>query len=312
MRRKSTNQESLTSRAWTWIKNHKIHSAFFAIILALIGVFGQPLYQHHLDHEYDVVDDHIDKRLEVKLSSFQNKLSEFGERISKMEGQLSVLVAQKSIALSGVYARKGDIGKAVKEAADANVALTEAIRHKVPVPLEYFHQSVAVLDEATNSSKQPNVLNQLQKVRLSLAQYHSALEVLPHWMPTFKADKTIDHEMTILGTGLRIRGFIIDGENVEGDLVQLGPIPKSQPLTILFDRDVLKDGTQTLDDISWQNVLFIGMHIRYEGGPVELKNVTFVNCTFDAPNTTHGRQVVNYAALGPSKNLTISQTQPRS
>ena len=67
-----------------------------------------------------------------------------------------------------------------------------------------------------------------------------------------------------------MRGFLFDGHNVTGELIQLGPLPTSRPLTVILDRDALKDGTQTLDNIRWQNVLFVGMQIIYKGGGIRV------------------------------------------
>lgn len=52
--------------------------------------------------------------------------------------------------------------------------------------------------------------------------------------------------------------------------------------------------SQTLDNIVWKNVVFVNARIRYLGGPVTLKNVRFVNCTFDIPAKV-GQPILNYA-----------------
>jgi hypothetical protein len=63
-------------------------------------------------------------------------------------------------------------------------------------------------------------------------------------------------------------------------------------------------GYQTLDGMGWQDVTFIGTAIRYYGGPVELKNVRFINCTFLSPPVPTATQFLDYAALGLT-NLSI-------
>jgi hypothetical protein len=51
---------------------------------------------------------------------------------------------------------------------------------------------------------------------------------------------------------------------------------------------------QTLDEIVWNNVVFVNARIRYLGGAVMLKNVRFVNCTFDIQAKV-GQPILNYA-----------------
>jgi len=67
---------------------------------------------------------------------------------------------------------------------------------------------------------------------------------------------------------------------------------------------VIRGGSQTLDNIRWENVTFIGMRIKYNGGKLDLQNVTFIGCTFDAPDNDAGVQFAESIVLRPS-NLTI-------
>jgi hypothetical protein len=63
--------------------------------------------------------------------------------------------------------------------------------------------------------------------------------------------------------------------------------------------------SQTLDGIAWENVVFVNTRIRYLGGPVTLKNVRFVNCTFDIKSSAPGEDLLQYAVLNKSE-LTIA------
>jgi hypothetical protein len=65
--------------------------------------------------------------------------------------------------------------------------------------------------------------------------------------------------------------------------------------------------SQTLDGFVWQNVVFVNARISYRGGPVTLKNVRFVNCTFDTLSKI-GQPILNYAInLQPELILTGSR-----
>jgi hypothetical protein len=67
----------------------------------------------------------------------------------------------------------------------------------------------------------------------------------------------------------------------------------------------VENGTQLLDNMAWINVVFSHMHIRYAGGYVMLKNVRFVDCTFELVGAPQSDKLANYVALELSE-LTIS------
>jgi hypothetical protein len=56
-------------------------------------------------------------------------------------------------------------------------------------------------------------------------------------------------------------------------------------------------GWQTLDYLAWQDFTFINMHIRYNGGPLVIKNVRFVNCSFIIVPDGNGRIFAESIAL---------------
>jgi hypothetical protein len=55
---------------------------------------------------------------------------------------------------------------------------------------------------------------------------------------------------------------------------------------------------QVLDGVHLTNVIFIDLRIVYRGGPVFLKNVVFVNCTFNVEQSEKGSQFLEAEALG--------------
>jgi hypothetical protein len=61
---------------------------------------------------------------------------------------------------------------------------------------------------------------------------------------------------------------------------------------------------QTLDGIRWRNVTFVGTHLRYEGGALDLRDVHFVNCRFGVTSDARGARLATALALGQS-SITI-------
>ena len=62
----------------------------------------------------------------------------------------------------------------------------------------------------------------------------------------------------------------------------------------------ISGAAQTLDNMHWKNVTFIGTRLRYEGGSIDLQNVHFVRCTFGFPSDARGGRLANAIALGQS------------
>jgi hypothetical protein len=48
----------------------------------------------------------------------------------------------------------------------------------------------------------------------------------------------------------------------------------------LATQNLFDGGKQKLDGVHWKNSIFRNMRIEYGGGPMELENVRFINCTF--------------------------------
>jgi hypothetical protein len=131
-----------------------------------------------------------------------------------------------------------------------------------------------------------------------LAEYRSKLEATPP--PPVKIEvitKTQDW------VALAARQPVPDGTAMDGsklppkvDIFNFGE-PHTLKRNIRFTNSRLVGGAQLLDGVRWENVIFEGMHIRYNGGEVELLNVKFVNCTFEVNSTPRGREVVEFVAL---------------
>jgi hypothetical protein len=62
----------------------------------------------------------------------------------------------------------------------------------------------------------------------------------------------------------------------------------------------ISGAAQTLDNIRWKNVTFIGTRLRFDGGSIDLQNVHFVRCTFGFPSDARGAKLANAIALGQS------------
>jgi hypothetical protein len=240
------------------------------------------------------------------IHGMDKTLREHTERFTKMQSAIDVLTSTQSnqtqklihdlLAAAKTTHEPAIAAKAIETAASLTATLRE---DKRPASPEFFQTSIEVLNQLPPSK--PAFLS-----RVALAQYRSAIEPVPEWLSKIVVGKGWTHAFVMTGPDSGISGEEIDAQNVKGDVVVLGPALRGKMSeNVIFDDDKIVGASQTLDGIHWRNTIFVGTHIRYKGGEVELTNVRFVNCTFEFPDSERGRQVVDYAALLPSSPLTI-------
>jgi hypothetical protein len=101
----------------------------------------------------------------------------------------------------------------------------------------------------------------------------------------------------------------LDRAKLGGDYLDATLMPETSevllpPATRSLDDKVRVEGlsiegaSQTLDGVRWKNVTFIGMRLRYEGGPLSLENVKFEGCRFGFATDERGARLADAIALG--------------
>lgn len=94
--------------------------------------------------------------------------------------------------------------------------------------------------------------------------------------------------------------------------ILLPPATREFADNVRVENLTIAGAAQTLDGIHWRNVTFVGTHLRYESGELDLENVHFVNCRFGFPSNDDGARLADAIALGQT-SITIDQpeVQPR-
>jgi len=154
----------------------------------------------------------------------------------------------------------GNPSLAAKFVATAAKLTREEKQRRTPANPQFFELAAKELNQFRLSTH--TLDQQVRTAKVELAEYRSAITPLGDNPPAKTAPGPA-------------RGPIVAGSRFSG-------------------------GTQKLDGISWANVIFENMHIVYKGGPVQLRNVRFVNCTFDVSESPRGDQFLNVAILGES------------
>ncbi len=104
-------------------------------------------------------------------------------------------------------------------------------------------------------------------------------------------------------------GAILNPASLGGNLLDATSMPSGAeilepPPSRIFADNVHVEGltiagaAQTLDGIHWKNVTFIGTHLRYEGGEVDLHDVRFIHCMFGFPSDDRGGRLATAIARG--------------
>jgi hypothetical protein len=80
--------------------------------------------------------------------------------------------------------------------------------------------------------------------------------------------------------------------------ILLPPATRAFADNVRVENLTIAGAAQTLDGIHWRNVTFVGTHLRYESGELDLENVHFANCRFGFLSNKGGARLADAIALG--------------
>ena len=216
----------------------------------------------------------------------------------------------------------GDTLKAGEAAASARTLILTAKELKTPAPPGYFEQVSATID-SMGAVADSDISRELFSTRVALAEYHSALEMMPDIpdkpvLVEVRAGEPIDATRLAHGgvyrptnqvllparMDLNAPGAVIDGSQLVSGTEVLKPTVSFAQGGNVFSGLTFEGVTQTIDGAEWKDVVFVNARIRYRGGRLQLDHVRFINCTFEVSQSDHGAQFAKGVALG-SDALTI-------
>jgi len=297
---KKTKQGSASTskKAW-WRRPSLAAAASIATILMALYYLVTPL----VSYMWQDLSIRVDKHIAVKLDPMNKELDNLLNRMSFLEGQMNGLLVQKSIQDSQKYFKEGKTDLSLKSAQKASSILASAAESKLPAPSGYFVDTIEMIDGVAKVSSSPELSRKLQDARLSLADYRSSLAGELAQMSKLQFGSG-QHGWVFGGTGgsssagSSIEGMYLDISHLTGDAVKvIPPLTGTLADNIRVRRSAFRGGFQTLDGIHWSDVIFIGTHIQYRGGQLDLDHLTFVGCTFEAPDSDRGATFAEYVAL---------------
>jgi hypothetical protein len=278
-----------------WFQRHGTTTQIVTAIIAVLAIIGA-IYREYTAHQTEDFNLRVDKRIDDKLAPLNGKLENLLERLSSVEGEIKGLLAQNSIRDSAKYAKEGKTGLSLKAAQQATSIFVSAAESKLPVSPGYFVDTIEMINGIARVSPSPALSKGLQDARLSLARYRSSLLV---GKITYSGKLTwnkMEHGIIAHHDSSRDVGYF-DASKVTGEFITVAEKERTLANNIRYQGIIITGGTQTLDGIHWLNVTFIGTHIIYRNGELDLNHVTFIGCTFEAPNTDRGIRFAEYASL---------------
>jgi hypothetical protein len=211
-------------------------------------------------------------------------------------GALSKILEAQKAADDGDFSRANDLLK------KARALFSDAQDHKVSASADIFASAIENLNEIENSTPEAAkaagpVINDL---RVLLANYRSSLQKAP------------DLNGPFLGSPVKTPNEISHQSIKGGSPAIADTHPAGQLAMLVSDVRIIKPGFQLLDGIRWRDVVFVDTSIEYNGGPVELTNVRFINCDFIVHAGPNATRFLEYAALDRHEEFSIPTRDIRS
>lgn len=185
----------------------------------------------------------------------------------------------------------------------AGVVLTTMRLESRNAPPEFFATTIEKLDQLLRAHPDDaRLLDHVTDTRTDLADLRSSLVAAPALPADVKrivsgGPRTVARQGTLNPAALG--ADYLDATPMP-DTMEMLTVPSARLFTdeVRVENLTMAGAAQTLDGVHWRNVTFIGTHLRYEGGELDLQNVYFVKCRFGVSSDERGARFVTAVALG--------------
>ncbi len=230
----------------------------------------------------------------------------------------------------------GNLTDAMLDVDRADSLITTARLESHDAQPKFFMDTLESLDRIMQQREDdPRLFDHVMQARIALAELRTSLAQLrehpgarpvpPSELKAAKqiandqsAEEVVEENEPASSTGHHVpasaprqlhAGETLDPRSLGGDYLDASLMSDSieilmPPQTRSFNDAIrvrnltIAGAAQTLDGIRWQGIAFIGTHVRYESGDLDLQNVHFVNCMFGIPSDANGMRLANTIAEG--------------
>jgi len=299
----------LRGQVWQWIvANKALVISVVAILVGIGGWFGSGYFKYWLDHKDDAFNDAADRRIEKALKAPGGVLATL-EEVRKTTNATNTTLGTLQPFIHDVIDRQFEnVSKLPthvlidRAPAVANL-LSAAKDQKIVLDRQIVAETGKKFVQASPQS--PAAWD----AALGFLNYKSYVNSVSPLLPNLR-------DARIVGTHYRLPP-LKEGQRYP-TFTHLGIVPKESAAQFnLIGQDynanlstgdaylIATGGDLPIDGMELRNVAFINVHITYDGGPVRIKNVYFINCTFEM-KTAPSTQNLALAVLEPSPATNFS------
>jgi hypothetical protein len=283
-----------------------------AICIAVFGWFANPLIKTWLDHRNDSFNKSVDDRIQASLNAPKGVLEVLRETQDKTNMTSTALETLKPFIHDVIAHQFENVSKlptqALLQRAHAlNDLAAVAKNESVKIDPKVVAQAGAKLVAA--SSQKPV----LWDATLKFVEYKSFNNSFSPSLPdTTNEQEFRDKYMMYIPEGAHPPSPSLKGKVPADVAAQTGYIGEDRNTGLAFGPAwiVMEGGEVGLDGLELRNVIFHNVQISYFGGPVSMKNVYFIGCTFKMQNTPITQRLV-LALFEPEPSTTFPKS-PRS
>jgi hypothetical protein len=215
-----------------------------------------------------------------------------------------------ALADAATAGKSGDITSAEMEMDRAASIAGSAWEKGFSASPDFFAAALTALDGvAATHPENERLADHAFQAKIALAQLRWS-GGSPGSKPDFVDDQgTPAGHLVLAGPRAIAAKQVVNAETIGGSYVDATKMPDSSEVFLPPATRTLEDGvrvsgltiegaSQTLDGVTWKDVTFVGVRLRYEGGAASLKRVRFVRCTFGFKDDEGGRKLVEALARG--------------
>ena len=231
--------------------------------------------------------------LDNKIGASQKEIQGVGVRLGKLEDAIKVLNSQQSdqtqklihdlLSAAKTVSNAAIAAKVVETASSLTATLQKENRAAPPIFFEEASRNLTTINRAAGNADLKSASFAMQ---YKLAEYRSSLIPVP---------STINITVNCRSV-LGVEAYQVRNTKILGNTISDG---------------VVANCFQQLDGTAWVNMVFLNSDIAYFGGPVVLKNVKFIHCTFRAYKTEASFGLYQYVASDKTEfEYPKKQSQP--
>jgi hypothetical protein len=276
------------------VVNHKGTTALIALVGILASIFGSNLYRRHLEHQDRDFNTSVDGRIDTKSGPVITKLDGVTQRLATVEGKLDVLILLRAAAQPNDPNSASASSQVLQEARKNGAKLdANAVQQSGKAFIDAVSKEPATWDVALDFLNYRSFLNEPYspdlQTKFTLAQGPKRQPSDQDFYMSVKPPLTFDiswpDELVPIS-----QAFIF--QPIGGLPFQRpGLSTKTQDHPFMMVHNPKGAGSIRLDGMHLRNVIFRDMRISYNGGPLIMKNVYFVNCTFEISHNPTGQKL---------------------